>query len=67
MIKAKNHICPRCGGSVPNKKNKGKYPGAVSRIADYEICSDCGLDEALRAYSKKPALKVESWNFMSNS
>ena len=50
MIKAKNHICPRCGGSVPNKKNKGKYPGAVSRIADYEICSDCGLDEALRAY-----------------
>ena len=51
------------GGKIPGPRTIKNY---LIKIFG-EICSDCGLDEALRAYSKKPALKVESWNFMSKS
>jgi len=61
MIKAKNHVCPRCGGAVPNREQVGKYPGALSRIANYEICSDCGVDEALRDYRKMPVKGLGDW------
>lgn len=47
MEKAKDNICPRCLGDVPNSKNRGEFPGALSRVADVEICSLCGEDEAL--------------------
>lgn len=46
MKQAKDHICPRCLGPVPSEEHKGKYPGALSRVADVEVCSLCGLDEA---------------------
>lgn len=46
MKQAENHTCPRCLGPVPNAEHKGKYPGALSRVADVEVCSLCGLDEA---------------------
>lgn len=49
MERAKDNICPRCLGAVPNEKNKGKFMGALSRVADVEICSLCGEDEALAA------------------
>lgn len=39
--------CPRCGGDVPSTEHKGQYPGALSRVADVEICSLCGEDEAV--------------------
>ena len=41
-------ICPRCGGFIPNNAQPGQYPGALSRRDNRtEICSDCGLLEAL--------------------
>ncbi len=48
MKLAKDHICPRCGGDVPNTEFKGQYSGALSRTDNLtEICSDCGTLEAL--------------------
>lgn len=40
-------VCPRCLGYIPNNLTPGKYIGAISRIADEEICSDCGEEEAV--------------------
>lgn len=37
-------VCPRCG------KKLGKYP-ALSRYANVDICSDCGVDEAFETMS----------------
>lgn len=47
MEKAFGNVCPRCGGGVPNDEQRGAYPGALSRVADVEICSICGEDEAV--------------------
>lgn len=47
MERATDGNCPRCGGAVPNEVHRGQYPGALSRVADIEICSMCGEDEAL--------------------
>lgn len=44
LIKPK---CPRCLGYIPNNTTPGKYMGAISRIVNEEICSDCGLEEAV--------------------
>lgn len=45
-IRAKNHVCPRCRGPVPNLVNKGVYSGAISRTDNAtEVCSLCGNDE----------------------
>lgn len=42
------HVCPRCGGGVPNDDDPGKYPGATSRKDnETEVCSRCGTEEAL--------------------
>ena len=65
MIKAKNHICPRCGGDVPNQAYKGKYMGALSRVSDHEICSECGRDEALRDWAKMPPIGLGDWHINS--
>ena len=41
-------MCPRCGGMIPDALNPGAYPGALSRWdTATEICSDCGLQEAV--------------------
>jgi hypothetical protein len=43
--------CPRCTHFIPNDDTPGAYPGAVSRLDDStEICSDCGVEEALLQY-----------------
>lgn len=47
MERAKDGKCPRCGEAVPSAEYRGQYPGALSRVADVEICSLCGEDEAL--------------------
>lgn len=47
MKQAEGSVCPRCEGDVPSADRKGQYPGALSRVADVEICSLCGEDEAL--------------------
>ena len=45
-------ICPRCEiNYIPNNETPGAYPGALSRVDNKtEICSDCGVDEALADY-----------------
>lgn len=45
------HTCPRCGGGIPNDLDRGVYPGAISRTDNKtEICSGCGVDEAMEDY-----------------
>lgn len=53
-------ICPRCGGLVPSNARWGEYPGAISRhlldeqaegLTFIEVCSDCGVEEALIDFS----------------
>lgn len=40
--------CPVCNGFIPNNETPGAYPGAISRRDNVtEICSSCGIDEAL--------------------
>jgi hypothetical protein len=54
-----NGDCPICGGGIPNDLLRGEYPGALSRVDNLtEICSDCGVSEALAAYQPKFA----TWN-----
>jgi hypothetical protein len=44
-------VCPICKGYIPNNEMPGEYPGALSRIDNKtEICSECGVLEALRDY-----------------
>lgn len=45
-------ICPRCESNyIPNNEFPGEYPGALSRVDNKtEICSECGVLEALEDY-----------------
>lgn len=46
--------CPLCGRPIPNSEYAGQYPGALSRLDNKtEICSDCGVSEALGDHFKK--------------
>jgi hypothetical protein len=48
------HTCPRCGEGIPNNRDRGLYPGALSRTDnETEICSDCGLEEALNDWKRR--------------
>jgi ribosomal protein S27AE len=61
-MKEPDHICPRCGGDVPNTACKGQYPGALSRTDNKtEICSDCGNCEALEDYYDGALLPQSRW------
>ena len=59
--KAINFVCPRCGGGVPTDERRGEYEGALSRIADLEICSNCGDDEAMRDFFGQPPIGLGDW------
>lgn len=65
MKRAENNICPRCLGPVPDEAHKGQYPGALSRVADVEVCSLCGLDEAaaelITGGEETGMVPVEQW------
>ena len=43
-------ICPKCGGPM------GGYPAISRKDNQTEICSTCGLKEALEAYNRNRAL-----------
>jgi hypothetical protein len=46
--------CPTCSGYIPNNDNIGAYAGAISRKDNKtEICSACGMDEALADYKQQ--------------
>jgi hypothetical protein len=46
-------ICPKCNNYIPNNESPGEYPGAMSRRDNkIEICSDCGVQEALEDFAR---------------
>ena len=60
------YLCPRCGGLIPSNAQWGEYPGAISRhLFEHiggnfldssndrylEVCSDCGVEEAIIDYT----------------
>jgi hypothetical protein len=47
-------ICPRCGNHIPDDLHPGEHPGATSRSNNItEVCSACGVDEALSGMMRK--------------
>lgn len=47
-------ICPICEGFIPNNETPGAYAGALSRKDNTtEICSACGVVEAMLDFYKK--------------
>jgi hypothetical protein len=43
--------CPICNGPIPCALYEGQYSGALSRRDNKtEICSSCGVDEAIQDY-----------------
>jgi hypothetical protein len=56
-----DHRCPRCTGWIPNAQTPGAYPGALSRVAPVYVCSDCGLDEAMRDLAGRPPVGPPDW------
>jgi hypothetical protein len=62
MIKAPDNLCPRCQRGVPSDKHRGEYPGALSRTDnETEICSNCGISEALEQVIFGGALPQDRW------
>jgi len=54
MVVATIDNCPICDGAIPSEREAGKYPGALSRYDNKtEICSNCGVTEALFEWSVK--------------
>lgn len=53
-------VCPRCGHYIPDDATPGLYPGALSRWDnETEVCSACGLDEAMRDFIGEPLDRAE--------
>lgn len=50
-------ICPRCGHNLHPRM----VMNAVSRREDIHICSDCGLDEAVRDFRQADPLRITEW------
>ena len=54
--------CLRCG----NLLNKKLAHNSFSRHADVYICSECGMDEAVRNYPGNHALNMNEWSYFRN-
>lgn len=55
-------VCPRCMGFIPRNEVAGAYPGAMSRTDnETEICSECGLEEALSGLARGGNGSQEDW------
>ena len=56
-------ICPRCNDNfIPNNEQPGAYPGAISRADnETEICSECGVSEAIMDYAHGGCQPVAEW------
>ena len=49
--------CPICNGPIPNALYEGKYKGALSRRDNTtEICSSCGVMEAIEDYNRRSVI-----------
>ena len=53
--------CPRCGRDRMDPK---AARNALSRRADVYICSECGMDEALRDTVGEPPLPLNEWGIV---
>jgi hypothetical protein len=54
--------CPKCSGYIPSNENPGAYPGAISRADNKtEICSACGVAEAMADFRLAHAEEVVVW------
>jgi hypothetical protein len=52
--------CPICDGPIPNAEYEGQYKGALSRRDNKtEICSDCGVMEAVEDYNRRSVIVDE--------
>lgn len=59
-------MCPRCLGAIPTAAHPGKFPGALSRTDNKtEICSDCGVREALEHFSIGQPMPQQKWGTTS--
>lgn len=55
--KVSDMSCPLCGGPIPNALYEGQYKGALSRRDNKtEICSDCGVMEAIQDYNRRTVI-----------
>lgn len=55
--KVSDMSCPLCGGPIPNALDEGKYKGALSRRDNKtEICSSCGVKEAVDDYNRRTVI-----------
>jgi hypothetical protein len=55
-------VCPRCEGAIPNAGWPGMFPGAISRYDNRtEICSDCGLEEAVAEWQGEALVGPTEW------
>lgn len=66
-------FCPRCraGRYTPYTSVEGRRPtkeqleaapfAALSRVVDEYICSDCGMDEAMRDWRGLPPIPPDEW------
>jgi len=54
--------CPRCGRMVMNEK---PTRNALSRYADVYVCDECGMDEAIRDFGRKP-LPLADWSVVKD-
>ena len=60
-------VCPRCQGNIPNNVLPGAYTGAISRIDnETEICSDCGVEEAIFALIPISQWPLTKWRDASD-
>lgn len=53
--------CPRCGHS---RMDPVPVRNALSRRANVYICSECGMDEAMRDMAGKPPLPLPEWGMV---
>lgn len=49
--------CPRCGRYV---MSSDPMRNAMSRYADIQVCDNCGMDEAIRDFSRT-AIPITAW------
>lgn len=53
--------CPRCGHE---RMMPEAVRNALSRYADVYICSECGMDEAMRDMARQPPLPFSEWGMV---
>ena len=54
-------ICPRCCQMIPTNQMVGEYVGALSRVIEQYICSDCGNVEGLESMVLGKSKPIDRW------